>query len=90
MERPTARTLGIIERMQIVGRVQARALPCGCRIGRYVTLGRDLLTVVDEPHDTCRNRAHQTDVVIGEDLREASSVDGARGDVALAGNGEAA
>jgi len=66
--RTTTRRLGVLERLQILRCLTGVPLACGCQAGLYELAGGDLLAVIDEPHERCRNRDHQVDAVIAEDL----------------------
>ncbi len=58
------RMLTMTERLELAHRRLVRALDCGCEVGFYETFARRTLVIVDNPHDDCRERAHQADFVI--------------------------
>lgn len=64
--RSTVRKLGVIERLRISRCIHGVHLACGCRVGIYETYDDTVLTIVDDPHDGCVDRAHQADFVIAE------------------------
>ena len=62
----TGRMLTAAERVDLAQCLLMRALPCGCRVGLYRTWSSRVLAIVDDPHDDCRDRAHQADFVIAD------------------------
>lgn len=66
MTRATGRMLTMVERSQLVHCQLVRRLACGCDVALYSTAAGRVLTVVESPEDSCRERAHQADFVIGD------------------------
>jgi hypothetical protein len=64
MTRVAARMLGPLDRLLVSRCLVGRRLPCGCDVGLYEKTDGEVLTIVDEPDDTCPDRAHQADFVI--------------------------
>ena len=64
MTRVAAHRLGTMERLQLTRCVLGRRLPCGCNVGLYEKMDGDIITIVDDPSDACRDRTHQADFVI--------------------------
>jgi hypothetical protein len=60
------RKLKLVERLQISRCLNGHQLTCGCLVGRYLTHGGQVLTVVDADADECRDRGHQVGFVIGD------------------------
>ena len=58
--------LTLVERTQLVHCQLVRQLACGCNVARYSTAAGRVLTVVENPEDSCPNRGHQADFVIDE------------------------
>ena len=73
MTRATGRMLTMVERTQLVHCQQVRRLACGCEAGLYTTAARRVLTVVEDPEDSCPNRGHQADFVIGDGVASLCS-----------------
>ncbi|HTV01790.1 MAG TPA: hypothetical protein VMF13_14680 [Luteitalea sp.] len=67
MTRVAGHMLGTMERLQLTRCVLGRRLPCGCDIGLYEKHDGGILTIVDEPSDSCLDRSHQADFVIGRE-----------------------
>lgn len=59
--------LGMMERLQLARCVLGRRLPCGCDVGLYEKMDGGILTIVDDPADTCPDRSHQADFVIARE-----------------------
>jgi hypothetical protein len=82
MTRATGRMLTMVERTQLMHCQLVRRLACGCEVALYTTATGRLLTVVEDAEDSCPNRGHQADFVIGDQV--------ARPTFAKASTGEAA
>jgi hypothetical protein len=67
MEDARPRKLKLFERFRIRWCLQGETLPCGCLVARYEEWSGEILTIVDAPADTCRNRDHHADVVLADE-----------------------
>ena len=72
MTRATGRMLTMVERTQLVHRQLVRQLACGCDVGLYSTAAGRVVTVVENPEDSCPDRGHQADFVIDDAVVLAS------------------
>ena len=70
IDKTISRRLTFLERLQISRCLGGTLLPCGCAIGRYLTYAGEVVLIIDESAERCRDEAHQVDCVVSDaDLR---------------------